>query len=151
MLQFFFCYGSNESLFSSKTERFWPLVPPTGAVRTQKTWPFSGLWRGNTKSLLGLPLFLIRVRVTELKYLVLNRFIKLLHHWGGACASSSKQARPSGPLVGPRATGVPKSGGNFTTLSGMVLFWPCLGPGSPETVSVGPKMGSFGPWICPAG
>ena len=62
------------SLFSSKTERFWPLVPPIGAVCTEKTEPFSGHRQGNTKSLLGLPQFLIRVmtfalvrvRVTEL-------------------------------------------------------------------------------------
>ena len=26
-----------------------------------------------------------------------------------------------------------------------VAFWPCLDPCGPETVSVGPKMGSFGP------
>ena len=32
-----------------------------------------------------------------------------------------------------------------------VAFWPCLDPCSPETVSVGPTMGSFGPRMCPAG
>ena len=50
------------SPFLSKTERFWPLVPPIGAVRTEKTSPFSGFRRGGPKSLLGLPLFLTRVR-----------------------------------------------------------------------------------------
>ena len=30
-------------------------------------------------------------------------------------------------------------------------FWPCFGPCGPETVSVGPKKGSFGPRMCPAG
>ena len=50
------------SPFSLKTEQFWPLVPPIGAVRTEQTYLFSGLQRGNTKSLLGLPLFLIRLR-----------------------------------------------------------------------------------------
>ena len=38
-------------------------MPPIGAVRTEKTQLFSGLRWGNTKSLLGLPLSLIRVRV----------------------------------------------------------------------------------------
>ena len=66
-----FFFAVPTSLFSSKTERFWPLVPPIGAARTKNTWPFSGLRRGSTKSLLDLPLFLIRVRVTELKYVVL--------------------------------------------------------------------------------
>ena len=42
-----------------------------GAVRTENTKPFSGLRWGNTKSLLGLPLFLTRVRVTELKFVEL--------------------------------------------------------------------------------
>ena len=32
-----------------------------------------------------------------------------------------------------------------------VAFWPCLDLCGPETVSVGPKMGSFGPRMCPAG
>ena len=30
-------------------------------------------------------------------------------------------------------------------------FWLCLDLCGPETVSVGPKMGSFGPQMCPAG
>ena len=43
---------------------FGPLCPygPMGAVRAEKTWPFSGLRRGNTKSLLGRPQFYIRYR-----------------------------------------------------------------------------------------
>ena len=130
-------------LFSSKMERFWPLVPPKGAVCTENTWPFPGLWRGDTKPLLGLPLFLIRV--------CLSRFIKLLGNQGGACASSKQQqaTSPAGPFLAPRATGVPKSKKNATTLSGMVfrnfrailflvgpppvrngdlvVFWPILG------------------------
>ena len=32
-----------------------------------------------------------------------------------------------------------------------VPFWPCLDLCGPETVSGGPKMGSFGPRMCPAG
>ena len=45
----------------------------------------------------------VRVRVTELKYVVLSRFIELLGHLGGACACSKKQAAskqqlaPGGP------------------------------------------------------
>ena len=61
MVNFFFPVAVPTGLLSSKTERFCPLVPPIGAMRTEKTWPFSGLRRGNTKSPLGLPLFLIRV------------------------------------------------------------------------------------------
>ena len=33
----FFSVAVPTSLFLSKTERFWPLVPPIGAVRTEKT------------------------------------------------------------------------------------------------------------------
>ena len=31
-----FVFRCGSSLFSSKTKRFWPLVPPIGAVRTEK-------------------------------------------------------------------------------------------------------------------
>ena len=37
MLKLLFFVAAPTSLFSSKTERFWPLVPPIGAVRTEKT------------------------------------------------------------------------------------------------------------------
>ena len=46
--------------------------------------------------------FRVRVRVTELKYVV----------WSVSSskqAASSKQASSAGPFLGPRATGVPKS------------------------------------------
>ena len=52
-----------------------------------------------------------KVRVTELKYVVLCRFIKLLGNWGGACASSSKQQASSkqlaqqGPFWAPEQQG----------------------------------------------
>ena len=66
-----------------------------------------------------------KVRVTELKYVVLCRFIKLLGNWGGACASSSKQQASSkqlaqqGPFWAPeqQGSGIKKK---VTTLSGMV-------------------------------
>ena len=31
-----------------------------------------------------------------------------------------------------------------------VAFWPCLDPCGPDTVSVGPKIGLFGPWMRPS-
>ena len=43
--QFYF-YCGFKKVVSSKTERFWPLVPPIEAVRTEKTKPYSGLWGG---------------------------------------------------------------------------------------------------------
>ena len=48
-----------------------------------------GRGEGLAKSQLGLPLF--SIGVTELKYAVLSRFIKLLGNRVGVCASSSKQ------------------------------------------------------------
>ena len=64
---FLFRCGPNEPAFV-KNGAVWPLVPPLGAVHTEKTQRFSGHRRGNTKSLPSLPRFLIRVRfrVTEL-------------------------------------------------------------------------------------
>ena len=45
-LKFYFSWGFQKNVSSSKTERivfrFQPLVPPIGAVRTGKTEPFSG-------------------------------------------------------------------------------------------------------------
>ena len=61
-------------MFSLKTERivfrFRPLLPPIGAVQTEKAWAFSGPRRTDiTKSQLGLPLFLIRVRFRDRVFL----------------------------------------------------------------------------------
>ena len=82
MLKITFSDAVPTSLFSSKTEQFWPLVPPIEAVRCERTKPLSGLQRGNTKFLLGLPLFLIRVKVTELKYVVLQPVYQIVRELG---------------------------------------------------------------------
>ena len=42
------------------------------------------------------------IRVTELKYEVLPPVYLVIRTVGGACASSSKQASPTGPKVGPK-------------------------------------------------
>ena len=91
-------------------------------------------------------------------------------------AASSKQASPAGPLVGPRATGVPKSKKNVTTLSGMVLGrqtitfgtqkagvpaakvlhaseWPCpwQAPSGPKMAQNNQKRAPVPPWADPEG
>ena len=104
-----------------------------------------------------------------------RQFIKLLGHLGGACASSkqaaasSKQAtRPSGPLAGHRAIGVPKRGkkcyhairdgvgttnhqswGRKARVSATEVLhaseWPCPGGGPRVGPHAGPKTAQKSP------
>ena len=79
------------------------------------------------------------VRVTELKYVA-----------GPKCPKITK----TGPRClrgGPQKVSLSKLMDKINLGTVWVAFWPCLEPCGPETVSVGPKLGSFGPGMCLAG